>query len=80
MEKNVVLVCQLCREVGEAPRSWAWVVLWMTRENMSNMTERLNTKRMRTVRELCGDGWVGGVRGGGAGSGKVPVQWLRLMG
>ena len=30
--RNVVLVCQLWREVGEAPRFWVWVVL---REDMS---------------------------------------------
>ena len=47
--KNVVLVCQLWREVGEAPRFWAWVVL---RENMSTMPERLSCSRLQAVREL----------------------------
>ena len=35
--KNVVLVCQLWREAGEEARLWAWVVLRVTRENMSTM-------------------------------------------
>ena len=50
--KNVVLVCRLWREVGEAPGFWAWVVLRLTRENMSTMPERLESWRMRAVREL----------------------------
>ena len=50
--KNVLLVCQLWREVGEAPGLWAWVVLRGTWENMSSMAEVLDTRRIRTVRKL----------------------------
>ena len=45
--KNVVLVCRLWREVGEAPGLWAWVILRLTRVNMSTMSRTL-----RAVREL----------------------------
>ena len=50
--KNVVLVCQLWREVGEAPGLWAWVVIRVTRDNVSTMPERLDCRRMWAVREL----------------------------
>ena len=50
--KVVVLVCRRWREVGEAPGLWAWVVIRVTRENMSNMVERLDCRRLRAVREL----------------------------
>ena len=43
--KNVVLVCRLWREVGEEPGLGAWGVIRMTRENMSNMAERLDCRR-----------------------------------
>ena len=43
--KNVLLVCQLWREVGEAPGLWSWVVLRVTRENMANMPEVLRQLR-----------------------------------
>ena len=50
--KNVLLVCQLWREVGEAPGLWSWVVLRVTRENMANMPEVLGIRRLKTVRKL----------------------------
>ena len=50
--KNVMLVCQLWREVGEAPGLWAWVVLRGTWDNMSSMAEVLDSRRIRTVRKL----------------------------
>ena len=50
--KNVLLVCQLWREVGEAPGLWSWVVLRVTRENMATMPEALDSRRMKTVRKL----------------------------
>ena len=50
--KNVVLVCRLWREVGEDPRFWAWVVIRVTRRNMITVPERLESRRMRAVREL----------------------------
>ena len=50
--KNVVLVCQLWREVGEAPGFWTWVRMTVTGENMSTMPERLDSRRMRAVREV----------------------------
>ena len=50
--KNVVLVCHLWREVGEAPSFWAWVRMTVTGENMSTMPERLDSRRMRAVREV----------------------------
>ena len=62
--KNVVLVCRLWREVGEAPGFWAWVILEVTREtrktrdNMSTMPERLGSRRMGAVRELKVESWV----------------------
>ena len=52
--KNVVLVCRLWREVGEVPHFWAWVVLGVTMENMSTMSERLGSRRLQAVRKL----WV----------------------
>ena len=58
--KNAVLVCQMWRELGEAPRFWAKLwrkhgrdgVIKVTRENLSTMPERLDSRRMRDVREL----------------------------
>ena len=50
--KNVVLVCQLWREAGEAPSFWTWVRMTVTGENMSTMPERLDSRRMRAVREV----------------------------
>ena len=50
--KNVVLVCRLWREVGEAPGFWAWVIITATKENMSTMPERLGCRRTRAVREF----------------------------
>ena len=50
--KNVVLVCHLWRDVGEASGLWAWIVLRVTRENMSLMPERLGCRRMRAVRKI----------------------------
>ena len=50
--KNVVLVCHLWREVGEAPSFWTGVRMTVTRENMSTMPERLDSRRMRAVREV----------------------------
>ena len=49
--KNVVLVCQLWREVGD-PLLWAWVVLRVTRENMSTMAEMLASRRLQTIRKI----------------------------
>ena len=56
--ENVVLVCRLWREVGEAPQFWAWVVLGVTRENMSTMPERLGSRRLQAVRKLKVEEWV----------------------
>ena len=50
--KNVVLVCHLWREAGEAPSFWTWVRMTVTGENMSTMPERLDSRRMRAVREV----------------------------
>ena len=50
--KDVVLVCRLSREVGEAPRFWAWVVLRVTRENMLAILERMKNRRFKAVKEL----------------------------
>ena len=50
--KNVVLVCQLWREAGEAQGLWAWVIFRVTRENMSTMPERLSSRRLQAVWEL----------------------------
>ena len=50
--KDVVLVCHLWREAGEAPSFWTWVRMTVTGENMSTMPERLDSRRMRAVREV----------------------------
>ena len=50
--KNVVLVCRLWREVGEAPRLWAWVVLRVNTENTGTRLEVLASRRMGCVRVL----------------------------
>ena len=50
--KDVVLVCRLSREVGEAPGFWSWVVLRVTRENMLAILERMKNRRFKAVKEL----------------------------
>ena len=50
--QSAVLVCQLWREVGEAPGLWTWLLLRATRENMAFAEEVLASRRMREVREL----------------------------
>ena len=50
--KTVVLVCRRWRQVGEAPRLWAWVVLTVTRENISYMPGLLEARRLQAVKEL----------------------------
>ena len=58
--KNVVLVCHLWREVGEAPGFWAWGVIRMKRSGCRpNIEERLNCRRLRAVREIR---VIGGVK------------------
>ena len=50
--KTVVLVCQLWREVGEAPGLWTWAVMTATGKNKSSMPERLVMRRLLRVRIL----------------------------
>ena len=50
--KAVVLVCRRWKQVGEAPRLWAWVVLTVTVENISYMPKVLEARRLQAVKEL----------------------------
>ena len=49
---NFVLVCQLWREVGEEPRFCYMGILSLTREKLNTISERLDCRRMRFVREI----------------------------
>ena len=50
--RNVLLVCGLWREVGEAPGLWAGLVLRVTRENLAKMTQVLGCRRLGAVRKI----------------------------
>ena len=50
--RSAVLVCQLWREVGEAPGLWTWLLPTATRERLASTVEVLASRRMREVREL----------------------------
>ena len=45
--RSAVLVCQLWREVGEAPGLWTWVLPRATREKRASAVAVLASRRMR---------------------------------
>ena len=50
--KTVLLVCQLWREVGEAPGLWTWAIVTATGQNKSSMPERLVMRKLLNLRIL----------------------------
>ena len=50
--KNVLLVCRLWRELGEAPGLWGGMVLKVTRKNLPFMPQVLKSRRMKTVKKM----------------------------
>ena len=51
--KSAVLVCRRWREIGEAPKLWTWVHIWVNRGNLANMPIILASRRLQNIKTIA---------------------------
>ena len=51
--KSAVLVCRRWREIGEVPKLWTWVYIWVNRGNLADMPFILTLKRLQNLKMIA---------------------------